>query len=176
MKKTLISLTLIISFSLGLTAQNDSVVVNKNGIPVLPAQGEIAVGMSMTPVLTYIGNAFNGNTFNGSPQANFLNYPVGVNNLYFSGDAPTTSQIFAKYFLEDKAAARISFEYTGINSFIKQYVQNDAAMAEDPLSNAKVEDAMNIKGSTFVLGAGYEMRRGETRLQGYYGASAFFLL
>lgn len=138
--------------------------VNKNGITILPKQGDIAIGMSMNPIFTYLGNAFNGNVFNNAPTADFLSYPVGTNNIY------------VKYFLEDKAAVRICFEYSGINEYSSEYVQDDAAILADPLSNAETEDMLNVKGSTIVLGAGYEIRRGDTRLQGYAGGNAYFLI
>lgn len=186
MKKIIISFILIFSVFLGANAQTDDVfaetdtdtdvLVNKNGITILPKQGDIAIGMCMNPIFTYLGNAFNGNVFNSAPTADFLSYPVGINNLYISGSAPQSSQIFLKYFLEDKAAVRVSFEYTGINTYDNQYVQDDAAILDDPLSNAETEDMLNVKGSTIVLGAGYEIRRGDTRLQGYAGGNIYFLI
>ncbi len=158
------------------TYDDTEVLVNKNGFPILPQEGDIAIGISLNPIFTYIGNSFNGNVFNNAPAADFLSYPVGINNLYLSTEAPTSSQIFLKYFLDDKTAARISFEYTGVNSYNSVYVQDDAAILDDPLSNAKTEDMLNVKGSTFVIGAGYEMRRGNTRVQGYMGGNLYFLM
>lgn len=182
MKNRIVIITVFLAFFMGTHAQTDAEFVNKNGASILPQSGDIAIGMSLNPILSYFGNFFSkdydiGDSKSSSiPVADYLNYPVGINNLYIGSQAPTSSQIFAKYFLEDDRAIRASFEFTGINHFVKEYVPDDAAILDDPLSNSKVEDMHNIKGSTVVVGAGYEMRRGHRRLQGFMGGSAFFLM
>jgi len=182
MKKIILSFLFVFCAIFAGMAQEDtegidaSGLVSKKGLTILPEQGDIAIGISMNPIFNYLGNSFNGNLNNTAPTANFLGYPVTNNNLYISGQAPTTSQIFAKYFLTDKSAVRVSFEYTGVNTFNKVYVQDDATVLNDPLSNAKITDMQHITGSTFVLGAGYEMRRGSSRVQGYMGGNAYFLM
>jgi hypothetical protein len=180
MKNKIIVLTVFLGFVMGTHAQSDAEFVNKNGAVILPQSGDIAIGISLNPIFSYFGNFFskdNGiSTSSSIPVADFLSYPVGINDLYISSQAPTSSQIYAKYFLEDDRAIRASFEFTGINHSLKLYVQDDAAILDEPSSNAKVEDMQHIIGSTMVVGAGYEIRRGHRRLQGFMGGSAFFLM
>tara|TARA_B110001452_G_C15191738_1_gene413801 strand:+ start:509 stop:1423 length:915 start_codon:yes stop_codon:yes gene_type:complete len=179
MKKTILISTILTIINVGISQDSlqnlDSFQIeNKNGVPMLPVKGELSVGLSMGPILDYFGNFFNGSTSN-SASALFLSYPVNNNNLYSSSTAPTSNQIFMKYFLSDKSAVRLSFEYTGLNNYEKAYVQNDVAVNIDSLSNSKSEDMIQTLGSTFILSLGYEKRRGSSRIQGYYGASTFFL-
>ena len=147
------------------TATESSSFQSKNGFNILPESGDIAVGMTMDPVFNYLGNFFNGNTGNSAPGASFLTNPQ-----------ISTNHMFAKYFLSDKSALRATFEYSGVNTFNMQYVQDDAAIFADPLSNKKTEDMAQTIGSVFVIGAGYEMRRGKSRVQGYYGGNIFFAI
>ena len=168
MKKIFLTIMLSSSMCFALAQENNSTTENssfksKNGFNILPEKGDIAVGMTMDPIFNYIGNIFNGNTGNSAPGASFLTNPQFTSN-----------HMFAKYFLSDKSALRATFEYSGVNSFNKQYIQDDAAIFANPLSNAKAEDMAQTIGSLFVIGAGYEMRRGKSRVQGYYGGNIFF--
>ena len=171
---TIFVLILNLGFSQDSTSNTESFQIeNKNGTSILPVKGDLSIGLSMTPILNYFGNFFNGTT-NNSTSALFMGYPDN-NILYFSSTAPTSSQIFMKYFLSNSSALRISFEYTGINISERAYVQNDATFNLDPLSNEKSEDMIQNLGSTLILSAGYEKRRGSSRVQGYFGASTFFV-
>lgn len=144
-------------------AQSDSVLTSKKGFPILPKSGEVAVGMSMSPILTYFGNFFHGNNASFAPTANFLTNSISPN------------AIFLKYFLEDNAAVRVSFEASITDVSFSNYVQDDAAVIADPLSNAQVTDILSNFSQRYLLGVGYEMRRGSTRLQGVLGANAVFM-
>ncbi len=159
MKKILtIIFIALISFSIG-NAQGDSLLRNKNGYPLLPESGDIAVGMTMNPIFTYFGNFFNGNLANTAPNAAFLT------------NANQPNAIFLKYFIADDAALRFTFELTSTTTTNSFYVQDDAAVIADPLSNAQVTDIMSSMYRNYVVGFGYEKRRGSTRLQGFYGAN-----
>ncbi len=139
-------------------AQEDSLMTNKNGYPILPERGEIAVGMTMNPIFTYFGNFFNGTQNNVAPIGTFFNN--GVPNA-----------IFAKYFIADDAALRFTLEATANTTTNSFYVQDDAVVINDPLSNAQVTDIQTTVTRSYVIGFGYEKRRGSTRLQGKYGAN-----
>ena len=146
----------IISFILCINiiyAQDKSPLTSKSGKLILPQPGDIAVGINASPFLTYFGNFFNFNANNTSPSLQFL-------------DANT---IYGKYFLTSNRALRVRVELTSTNYSNKKYVTDDNALYNDPLSNAQVVDNHIQRSSNIVLGAGYEYRRGRTRLQGFYG-------
>lgn len=154
-KNILLVLMLLGSF---LTVQAQDSIVTKKGKPILPKSGDLAVGLNASTFLTYAGNMFNGDWDNGSPSANFLN---GSN---LGGQA-----VYFKYFIDDDRAIRVAFEATTTRSLNKRYVFDYAARVEDPLSNDMVIDTRNYKNSDYQIGLGYEMRRGRSRLQGFYG-------
>jgi hypothetical protein len=170
MKNIFLTIMLFSAASLALaqessTATESSSFESKNGFNILPEKGDVAVGMTMDPVFNYLGNFFNGNTANAAPGASFLTNPQ-----------ISTNHMFAKYFLTDNSAVRATLQFSGTNNFDQEYVQDDAAIFADPLSNMKAEDMEKTIGSTFVIGAGYEMRRGKSRVQGYYGGNAYFMI
>ena len=171
MKKIIISISLVLFIFVSVSAQGDSLFKNKRGIPMLPQKGDIAIGISMVPIFQYLGNSFNGHdAFNNAPNANFLSPP----NINFP-NAPVTNSIYLKYFVQDNAALRFSFGYNAYTINTKFYVRDDAAFELDPLSNAKLVDMRTQKGSTFILGADFEKRRGRGRVQGFFGAGTHFV-
>lgn len=152
--------------SLNLFAQQDK--PEKN---YLPEEGDVTIGINAIPFLKYLGNCFSDagdNTINakkigGVPSVGFPVAP-GLQN-------PTIS-IFGKYFLTDQTALRLNVGI-GIGSKTqRKYVQDDAALAADPLSVAQVEDSYKYRSTGFSLAAGYEWRRGGKRLQGFWGGQA----
>lgn len=131
----------------------------------------MTIGINAIPFLKYLGNCFSDagdNTINakkigGVPSVGFPVAP-GLQN-------PTIS-IFGKYFLTDQTALRLNVGI-GIGSKTqRKYVQDDAALAADPLSAAQVEDSYKYRSTGFSLAAGYEWRRGGKRLQGFWGGQA----
>lgn len=152
--------------SLNLFAQQDK--PEKN---YLPEEGDVTIGINAIPFLKYLGNCFSDagdNTINakkigGVPSVGFPVAP-GLQNPIIS--------IFGKYFLTDQTALRLNVGI-GIGSKTqRKYVQDDAALAADPLSAAQVEDSYKYRSTGFSLAAGYEWRRGGKRLQGFWGGQA----
>jgi hypothetical protein len=129
--------------------KDSSVLTNKKGIPILPKEGDLAIGFGAGPFLDYLGNMFN-NTVN--------------NHLDL-----TTNTIYGKYYLKNDEAIRIYYTWTNTQQTSKQYVQDDAAVMADPLSQAKVEDVHLYKYNNFGIGLSYQKYRGYGRLQGFYG-------
>ena len=152
--------------SLNLFAQQDK--PEKN---YLPEEGDVTIGINAIPFLKYLGNCFSdagNNTINATDVGGVpsIGFPVapGLQN-------PTIS-IFGKYFLTDQTALRLNVGI-GIGSKTqRKYVQDDAALAADPLSAAQVEDSYKYRSTGFSLAAGYEWRRGGKRLQGFWGGQA----
>jgi hypothetical protein len=155
MKKIILSL--IFSFAtLVIFAQvsNDSVLRSKKGIPILPQQGDWAIGADAGPYLSYLGNIFN-NTSN--------------NSLYFEDYT-----LYARYFLSDKSALRFTLSVNDYNNMERAYVRDDAAYAVDPLTRAKVQDTRKHVYTSQNLDIAYMKFRGYGRLLGFYGVHVGF--
>jgi hypothetical protein len=123
---------------------------SKSGVAILPAAGDIAIGADALPYLNYLGNIFN-NTANNT-------LALGSNNLYF------------RYHLTDNSAVRAILSVVSTKNITRNYVQDDAAVLADPLTNAVVEDKSTTVVNGYALNVGYMMTRGTGRLQGFYGA------
>lgn len=159
MNYKVIALSLIIGATSFNGFAQDEKLTNKNGRDILPEAGEIGLGFNAIPVFTFIGNMFNGNTNNTSMGNNKF-----VSN--FNDNA-----IFGKYMLEEKAAIRAHFRIGIDNNKISNFVVNDAMNHPDSL----VTDMMKMNTQMYVIGAGYEMRRGKGRIQGIFGGEGFFM-
>lgn len=132
----------------------------------LPEAGDVTIGVNAVPFLNYLGNMFGKQKNNKINPAEIGGVPA-VPGL----DNPTMS-IFGKYFLTDQTALRLNVGI-GINSITQsQYVTDDAAAVNDPLSQEVVEDTYKYRNSGMSVAVGYEWRRGSKRLQGYWGGQA----
>lgn len=159
MKKTIITLACSLLLACVVTTQteaqsNASEPLTKKGQKILPQAGDIALGVDASPFLNYLGNMFSqaGNTaptFNGLDQS-----------------------ITMKYFLTDKSAVRVQLSLNIANDITKGAVQNDWAAINNPLDiYATVVDVKSVRTNNANLYLGYEMRRGNGRLQGFYGGN-----
>jgi hypothetical protein len=135
------------------------VLKNAKGMTILPQMGDISVGVNLHPFMTFLGNIGNdsGNSF---PSSSFL------------FDYGTT--MFFKYYNSDYTAFRLKFGIDYENEIDDRYVQDDAAVYADPLSELQVVDRMTEISHAYYLAAGYEFRRGKGRLQAAYGAEVGF--
>ena len=154
----IIASTIIMGLSFNSFSQNDNL-TNKNGKTILPEAGEIGLGFSAMPVFSYVGNMFNGNTNNNS---------LGNNKFasMFNENA-----IFGKYMLDNKTAVRAHFRINIDNSKFTNYVINDVQNSPDSMTT----DILKQKSQRYVIGGGYEKRRGNGRVQGIYGGDAVFM-
>lgn len=130
----------------------------------LPAQGDMSVGFSLDPLATFAGNLFNGNL------DNTLEDLAGEPLLYRQLPNSCVS-IMGTYMLTNELAVRANI---GFGYSLKQnnfFVQDDAALAFDDLSNAKVIDQMNSQILSGSFSAGIEYRLGKRLpIQGVFGA------
>lgn len=137
----------------------------------LPEAGDVTIGVNAIPFLNYLGNMFGKVQDNDINPAEIGGVPAFNKGVIPGLDNPTMS-IFGKYFLTDKTAIRLNVGI-GINSQTQSnYVQDDAALAEDPLSVDLVEDTYKYRNSGISVAVGYEWRRGGKRLQGFWGGQA----
>jgi hypothetical protein len=127
--------------------------VSKKGYAILPEAGDIALGFNAIPFFRYVGNTFNGNT-NNSVNTGFVN---------------SYQTIYGKYFLADNMAVRAQLRIGSSKNDYNNYIKEDGANNPDQ----QVEDRFSQNISNNAVGAGIEMRRGDTRLQGFYGAELF---
>ena len=114
------------------------------------------MGADATPLLDYVGNAFNFNDNNS------------VNSAFRTND----QSIFLKYFQDEstaiRARIRVGLDNTATNNFVVQDEQSDPTVT--------VEDKRRVRNTNIVIGAGLEKRRGSGRLQGFYGGEFFLAL
>lgn len=128
--------------------------VSKKGFPILPEGGDYALGVDATPFINLFGNLIkinNGAAFADPSSFNFLN---------------ASNTIYGKYFLDAQTAIRAKVRIMMISNTYKNNVADDANTS-DP--SAVVTDIWKQSTSQIILGAGYELRRGKGRLQGFYG-------
>ncbi|NNC82424.1 MAG: hypothetical protein HKN79_02525 [Flavobacteriales bacterium] len=134
---------------------------SKKGEPFLPEGGEYALGADATPLLNYVGNFIGGNGLNTAPV--FTPHPTA------SGAGPVGFAIYGKKFIDPQNAYRATVR-VGFNNFTQRMFVVD--LDGDP--GDVVEDKTKTSAMGVTIGAGKEMRRGNTRLQGVYGAAAQF--
>lgn len=153
MKRKIITCSLAVGLCFGLNAQD---LVSKKGVNVLPEAGDMAIGADATPLLEYVGNAFNFNENNT------------VNSAFRTND----QSIFLKYFKDESTAirgrVRLGFHNVSVNNLVLQDGQVDPTVT--------VEDNRTVRNSNVVLSGGLEKRRGNGRLQGFYGGELFVSL
>ncbi len=143
--------TVAMAFIFGLFTANAQDLTSKKGEPILPEQGDWGIGVDATPFLNYAGNFFGKSNNNYAPTFNFLTSNQTIVGKYFK-DATTAY----------RAAVRLGFGSQKNSNF----VNDDFNTSPDPRF---VEDTRTLSYNGIGLSGGLEMRKGKTRLQGYYG-------
>ncbi len=147
--------------SLGYMVQAQDIdMLSKRGVPILPEEGDIALGIDALPVFRYFGNMFNGTVNNNNLAWNFV------------GDLGATNNIYVQYYLDDKTSVRIGARFGTQNIIDQEFVMKDLAV---PDPNVLVTDRWLISNTNLNLGGSYQMHRGKGRVQGYYGAGLMFV-
>lgn len=148
----------IAALALGATTAFAQDLTSKKGETILPEAGDWAIGVDATPMLNYFGNMLNGNT---------SNTPFGWN--YTNGNGMITGKMFTSETSAYRAMLRIGFNS---GSATQEIMDATATAPTFPALPTMKEDKMKTSSRFIGLGAGIEMRRGKTRLQGYYGGMA----
>jgi hypothetical protein len=143
--------TVATAIALGLFTANAQDLTSKKGEPILPEEGDWGIGVDATPFLNYAGNFFGKTASNSAPTWDFLSGNQTIVGKYFK-DATTAY----------RAAIRLGFG----SSKNSNYVNDDTNTSPDPKF---VQDTKSTSFNGIGLSAGLEMRKGKTRLQGYYG-------
>lgn len=155
MKKT----TLLLSLAFGVSSVFAQDLTSKKGEPMLPETDDWAISMDANPIFSYLGNAFNGNVANAAPGVGWLN---------------GNGTIIGKKFTDEKNAYRCLVRLGFTSQGYKNFVDDNTVVTPPafPIPLPQKEDKLSIKNTMIGIGVGKEMRRGKTRLQGYYGADA----
>lgn len=121
---------------------------SKKGENYLPEAGDWAITFSADGIFEYVGNSFNGNTDNSAPNVDFVR----------------ANSFVGKKFIDAKSAYRVVANL-GFNS----------STDTDPISGGGTSET-KTSGFDLAAGLGKEWRKGNTRLQGFYGADALLTL
>ncbi|MCH2215569.1 MAG: hypothetical protein MK086_10390 [Flavobacteriales bacterium] len=127
--------------------------VSKKGEAYLPREGDWAVGIDAAPFLRYLGNFFS-EAENPAPFADYTNDRLVIT---------------AKKFVKDDMAYRAGLR---LNVFSDKNRSFSPEFSVDP-TNTTVEDSYGRTFTNFTFSVGVEKRKGNTRVQGFYGAEAF---
>jgi hypothetical protein len=128
---------------------------SKKGETILPEAGDWAIQLDATPFLNYAGNLFNAGAV--APTANWVN----------------SGAIAGKYFVDATTAYRVKLNI-GMGSVTSKQLVPDASSTATPVP--MVEDVMKVGTTAITLGGGMEMRRGNGRLQGFYGGEVLITM
>lgn len=153
MKRIFISIAAVLCVAATSSAQTlivveeKPVLTNKHGVRVLPQAGDMGIGVSMTPFFNYFGNMFTRDGSNEAPS--FVGNGTGIN---------------LKFFTADNQAIRAGV----LVNFGKQYKYGNPTSSTG--TSLTVTDEMITTRQAFAINLGYEWRRGNGRVQGFYGA------
>ncbi len=128
--------------------------ISKKGEYYLPREGDWAVGIDASPMLRYLGNLFT-DSENQAPSADFTN---------------TQLAIVGKKFLRDDFAYRAGFR---LGVFSESFRAFSPVFSNEP-TNTTVEDKYGRLFTNAFASFGIEKRKGNTRIQGFYGVEGFF--
>jgi hypothetical protein len=134
---------------------------SKKGEAYLPEAGDWSIGFDGTALVDYVGNMANGASGNTLNSGGWMNGTVG-------------QEIRFKMFKDETTAyrlrARIGMSSTSEDTYGFYDADADNTTADEEFTTNVKEN----NGFSVVLGAGLEKRRGNTRIQGYYGGEVFF--
>lgn len=152
MKKSLTLLALAFGISTSIAQELKS----KKEEMILPEAGDWSLGIDANPFLNYAGNFFGKTTNNTAPTWNWLN---------------TAQTITGKYFADVTTAYRGQLRIGMNSNTTRNMVTDRSAITTTLFPNGMPmkENSWKHSENAFGLSGGLEMRRGKTRLQGYYG-------
>lgn len=132
--------------------------LSKNGHEILPKKGDWAIGINASSIAQYFGNLANGETFNSSPAFNQINKTL------------PTATIWGKYFIADDLAWRGGLDIFADADRDRFRVDDDNSTNPDDA----LFDVRDISRYGVTASLGLEKRKGNSRVQGVYGADVYF--
>lgn len=145
MKEIKIILVFTLAIIAGIAYGQDTNLVNKKGIPILPNSGDWAFGIDARP-FTQIFNDYSSVSFDF------------INNYTFMG----------KKFINPKLAHRVKIRIGYYSDIDDRYIIQDGQTIPEPAITVK--DSRTVNMTNLAIGYGLEKRRGYGRLQAVYGA------
>lgn len=140
----------------GVIAQETGGMTSKKGEAILPEADDWALMIDAKPIMGYLGNMLNGNVNNTSPTFGYPGTPLAITGKMFKDEKTAY-----------RGMIRLGFGSATMNNYV-----DDNVNTTDPA--AMVNDSWKAAYNQIVLGGGLEMRRGKTRLQGFYGGMLMF--
>jgi hypothetical protein len=151
MKKIILTIMLLGAFLYGSSQDLKS----KSGFAVLPEAGDWSIGFDALPVINYFGNVFHS--------------PSGSMGAYSPAGYPMT--IVGKWVKDDGMAWRGKLRI-GFGSNSQDSIFNDPHSTANP--PATYTNSYKNGHTNITLGFGMQKYMGAGRVQGYYGAEAWF--
>ncbi len=136
----------------------------------LPKAGDFAISVSADPFTSFIGNMLNNSLTNGINS-------FGGDPYLIDGNPNTlrnTISISGKYMLTDNLGVRVNLGWIHDADTRNFYVQDDAALAANPLSQQNVVDSYMTRSSGGSFSAAVEYRVGKGRVQGVFGGGLLY--
>jgi len=158
--KSLLIATVFAASAMTVSAQD---LTSKKGETILPEAGDWALSFDAIPFLNYAGQLFS-NAGATSPSVGYTNgYPWSVKGKMFKDEKTAY-----------RAGIRLGFGSNSWTAEIAAPTASTATPVDYPAEGTMVEDGLKSGYNGIVLTGGLEMRRGKTRLQGYYGGELVF--
>ncbi len=147
----------------------------------LPAAGDVSLGFSvdLSPLASFVGNLFNGTIGNTWEYGDIGGETLGMQNI--DKVDPATGQpiknmvsIMGAYMLTDQLGIRANLGFSVDYDNVRSYQVDDAALANDPFSQAEVIDTRKTtkSGGSFAVGVDY--RVGKRAVQGVFGGGLMY--
>lgn len=141
---------------------------SKKGEAYLPEAGDWAIGFDGTPFLDYVGNMFNGTSGN-TVTAGWQPINVGEVNTTNPFNVGPMYTLSGKYFKDEKTAYRLKVRI-GFGSTTASNVIDTSTTT----LTGEITDDFKQSHFAFTIGGGIEKRKGNTRIQGFYGGELLF--
>lgn len=135
----------------------------------VPEKGDYSIAVDVPPVLNYVGNIFNGTNNNQIGDISGKPVTSEIEGFNIDNIAPDVS-IMGRYMYTDNFAFKANVGLMMRTNTSREYVKDDIASVNDPLTNSKLIDRRNIKRNGLSAMLGCEYRKGSKRLQGVFGA------
>ena len=123
--------------------------VSKKGEPFLPEAGEYALGVDAAPFLMYLGNIFSDDG-SDAPNATFTNPQLAI-----------SLKMFRRADLAYRAKVRLGIMSNSWTGFQPEF--------SNTATDNTVKDTSSRTTTNIFVSYGFEKRKGQTRIQGYYG-------
>ncbi|HLP11693.1 MAG TPA: hypothetical protein VK177_07130 [Flavobacteriales bacterium] len=158
--KSLLIATVFAASAVTVNAQD---LTSKKGETILPEAGDWAISFDATPFLNYAGQMFS-NAGATAPTVGYTNgYPWAIKGKMFKDEKTAY-----------RAGIRLGFGSQNWAGEVAVPQASTATPADYPAEPTMTEDTYKRGYNGIVLSGGLEMRRGKTRLQGYYGGELVF--